>query len=92
MSLAKPKMIPVRSPHIVNSNMTCAICPVLPALPNITGYGLVKKIYFSEIGHFGDFIFDIIHVKVISNTNPMMYFMYHLIKQVRRYFDFPFLS
>ena len=51
-----------------------------------------KKNYFSEIGHFRDFIFDIIHVKVLSHTNPMMYFMYHLKEQVRRYFDFSFLS
>ena len=51
---------------------------------------LVKKIYFAEIGHFRDVIFDIIHAKVLMNTIPMMYVTYHWIKQVRSYSDFAF--
>ena len=51
-----------------------------------------KIIYFSEIGHFWYFIFYIVHVKVLTNTIPMMYVMYHLVKHVRRYLDFSFLS
>ena len=48
--------------------------------------------YFSEIGHFRVFIFHIIHMKVLTDTIPMMYRTYHLIEQLRRYFDFSFLS